>query len=141
MSKYKMLLCTPVKCYYNNGKGEYVYNQTAYYVGNGYCVSSITNTVDGLKEGVPPYLIKFDRCIPLELINKNYGRFKTILYPYKHNIIDTNFFYDAIFKKEDFNIENIEDFYNGHLDEFWWWQEIQNKIQEELKKSDAIPQV
>jgi hypothetical protein len=55
--------------------------------------------------------------------------------------MDTNFFYDAIFKKEDFNIENIEDFYNGHLDEFWWWKEIQNKIQEELKKSDAIPQV
>ena len=26
---------------------------------------------------------------------------------------------------EDFNTDAIVDYYRGHLDEFWWWHEIQ----------------
>jgi hypothetical protein len=129
MEKYKMLLGTPVKCYYKNSKGGYDYMQTGYYVGNGYCVGSFTDVFDGLNNGIRPYLLKFDNYIPLELLNKNYGGFTTAFFPHKRNIMDRNFFKDMTHKREEFDVENIEDFYTGHLDEFWWWHEIQIEIQ------------
>lgn len=128
MTKYKMLLGTPVRCYIKNNKGQYQFSQTAYYVGCGYCVSSFTDTFDNLKEGIEPYLLKFDRYIPIEmwnaeyyyeLQNKGYTNLKPII--------------NSDYTQEDFNIDNIEDLYDGHLDEFWWWEEIQDKIQKEIK--------
>lgn len=136
MEKIKILLGSPVKCYHKKNNGEYSYMGLAYYVGNGYCVDSFTDTFDNLKKGINPDLLKYDRYMPLDLLNRNYGKMKTILYPYKHNTIDDNFFNDAILKREDFNIENIEDFYSGHLDEFWWWNEIQNQIKKEMSDNN-----
>ena len=128
MAKYKMLLGTPVRCYIKNNKGQYQFEQTAYYVGKGYCISSFTDTFDNLKEGIEPYLLRYDRYIPIEmwnaeyyyeLQNKGYTRLKPII--------------NSDYTQEDFNIDNIEDLYDGHLDEFWWWKEIQDKIQKEIK--------
>ena len=36
---------------------------------------------------------------------------------------------------EDFNTENLVDYYDGHLDEFWWWHEIQKEVQNQLNKN------
>ena len=128
MAKYKMLLGTPVRCYIKNQKGQYQFEQTAYYIGNGYCISSFTDTVDNLKEGIEPYLLKFDRYIPIEMWNAEYYyELQNKGYTHLKPIINSDY------TQEDFNIDNIEDLYDGHLDEFWWWKEIQDKIQKEIK--------
>lgn len=120
--KYKMLLGEPVRCYYKDNKGNYLFQQTAYYVGNGFCVSSFTDVCDK----IPYSVLKFDRYIPIRLFDKHYDDTKPYLF--KSPIMNPDF------TLEDFNTENLVDFYEGHLNEFWWWNEIQDKVKEEINR-------
>lgn len=61
-----MLIGEPCRCYYKNDKGVYTYMGNGYYVGKGYCVmKSFTDVRDDLNNGIRPYLIKYDRYIPM----------------------------------------------------------------------------
>ena len=35
---------------------------------------------------------------------------------------------------EDFNTDVLEDYYEGHLDEFWWWKQLLRDLREKLYK-------
>lgn len=112
MKKYEMLLGEPVRCYRKTANG-YDFRQIAYYVGNGFCVSDFANVCD--KQLYT--LLRYDRYIPTRLWNLG-----QILLP-GHNV-------------ENFNTENLKDYYDGHLDYCPWWHEIQERVKSELKKLD-----
>ena len=103
----------PVRCYHKNEKGEYVYYDNAFYVGRGFCVKSFTKIID---DGIC-VVLTYDRYIPISFYNKVTKELNTDKY-----------------QLTDFNCDKIEDLDNGDLCDFWWWQLIQNKIDEEIKK-------
>lgn len=122
---YKMLLGEPCRCYFKNDKGEYQYVMNAYYVGRGYCVRSFSDVAERLLYQV----LKFDRYIPIRLYNKEY------LYELQNKgYTNQKPINNPDFELNDFNTNDLIDFYEGHLDEFWWWKEIQDKVREELSK-------
>lgn len=130
--KYQLLLGEPCRGYYKYDNGDYSFNGLCYYVGNGYCVFSITDTFDRLQRGGAVILQKYDRYIPCRLWNKTYGQYidvkgKRVFDDVKLNTPD--------YVLEDFNTENLVDYYDGHLDEFWWWHEIQKEVQNQLNKN------
>ena len=88
-----------------------------YYVGKGYCVTeSFTDVRDDLNNGIRPFLMKYDRYIPMRLWNKDYGT------NYGWNgkrMVDNNRLHTPDYDLEDFNTDVLEDWYYGHLDEFW----------------------
>lgn len=106
-----MLLGEPVRCYRKTVNG-YEFRQIAYYVGNGFCVSDFASVCDKL----PYTLLRYDRYIPMKLWNKDYQILLS-----GHNV-------------ENFNTENLKDYYDDHLDYCPWWHEIQERVKLELKK-------
>ena len=128
--KYQILIGEPCRCYFKSGKGEYNYMGNGYYVGKGYCVTkSFTDVRDDLNNGIRPHLIKYDRYIPMRLWNEGYGT------NYEWNgkrMVDNNRLHTPDYALEDFNTDVLEDWYYGHLDEFWWWKEIQKDVNEKF---------
>lgn len=121
--QYKMLLGEPCRCYHKQADGSYQFNQVAYYVGSGCAVSSFTDVCDKL----PYVILRFDRYIPTRLWNSDYlHELKTKSYTNLKQILLPDY------EVEDFNTERLIDFYQGHLDEFWWWKEIQTKVGDTL---------
>lgn len=120
MKKYEMLLGEPVRCYRKTANG-YEFRQIAYYVGSGFCVSDFASVCDK-----QPYeLLQYDRYIPVRLWNDDYNpcefsNLGQILLPE--------------YSVENFNTENLKDYYKGHLDDCPWWHEIQERVKLELKK-------
>lgn len=128
--KYKMLLGEPCRCYFKNNKGEYIYHGNAYYIGEGCCVSSFTDVCDKL----PYSIMKFDRCIPMRLWNTDYqyAKERGVHYNQHWNLKEILL---PGFGVEDFNTDVLEDYYEGHLNEFWWWKEIQTQLYNFLKEN------
>lgn len=132
--KYQMLIGEPCRCYYKHPNGSYNLVTIGYYIGSGYCVAmDFTDVRDNLNKGIEPILFKYDRYIPTRLFNddwlfdlkrKGYSMQKPINSPD----------YDI----EDFNTEVIEDWYYGHLDEFWWWKEIQKCLKKIIGTGDSF---
>lgn len=132
--KYQMLIGEPCRCYYKHPNNSYHLVTIGYYIGSGYCVTmNFTDVRDNLNKGIEPILFKYDRYIPTRLFNddwlydlkrKGYSRQKPINSPD----------YDI----EDFNTEVIEDWYYGHLDEFWWWKEIQKCLKKIIETGDSF---
>lgn len=130
--KYKLLLGEPCRGYYKHDNGDYSFNGMCYYVGNGYCVLSITDTFDSLQRGGAVILQKYDRYIPCRLWNKTYGQYIDVK---GRRVFDDVKLNTPDYVLEDFNTENLVDYYDGHLDEFWWWHEIRKAVQVELEKT------
>ena len=128
MAKYKMLLGEPCRCYYKNDKGEYSFQGIGYYVGNGYCIrTSFTEIRDNLNKNISPTLWRYDRYIPTRLWNSEYeyAKARGVLHRQHWNLKEILL---PNFSVDDFNTNVLEDVYYGHLDEFWWWLEIQREI-------------
>ena len=129
--KYKMLIGEPCRCYYKNNADKYSFQGVGYYIGNGYCVMhDFTTLRDNLLQGIEPYIIKYDRYIPTRLWNKNYGSRIKVNEPFCRYIIDDKRLNTPDYDIDDFNTDALEDWYYGHLDEFWWWHEIRKKVTE-----------
>lgn len=47
-------------------------------------------------------------------------------------MVDNNRLHTPDYVLEDFNTDVLEDWYYGHLDEFWWWKEIQKDVNEKF---------
>lgn len=125
--KYQMLLGEPCRCYYKTDKG-YNLITIGYYVGNGFCVTrNFTDIRDDLNKGIEPMLIRYDRYIPTRLFNTDWlYELKNLGYSRQKPINSPDY------EIEDFNTDVLEDCYYGHLDEFWWWKEIQSTLRKVL---------
>ena len=133
MRKYRMLLGEPCRCYYKDNKGVYNFVGIGYYVGNGYCVMhNFTDIKDMLFNGDDIAVIHYDRYIPTRLWNNEYqyAKERGILHKLHWNLREILL---PNYKVEDFNTEMLEDFYQGHLNMFWWWHEIQNRVLKEIE--------
>lgn len=120
--RYQMLLGEPCRCYHKNTiTNEYEYVGNGYYIGNGLCViHCFTDIRDDLNKGIVPTFIQYDRYIPTRLFNTDWWfELKKNGYTNQKPINSPDFVI------EDFNTDAIVDYYRGHLDEFWWWHEIQ----------------
>ena len=134
MERYKMLLGEPCRCYHKNENGAYTFQRIAYYVGNGYCIiDGFTDVRDMMLKGIAPILLKYDRYIPTRLWNTDYqyAKERGLVHKFKWNLKEILL---PNFSVENFNIENLVDFYQGHLDEFWWWHDIQKELQKIIGK-------
>ena len=122
---YKMLLGEPCRCYYKDNKGGFQFHGVGYYVGNGCAVSSFTDVCDKM----PYSILRCDRYIPIRLWNSDYlHELQTRGYTNLGQILSPDFVV------EDFDTDKIIDYYEGHLNEFWWWKEIRERVMQEITK-------
>lgn len=129
--KYKMLLGEPCRLYtFNVNTKEYIYCGNGYYIGNGCCVNDLTDIRDRFLRDIEPVILHYDRYIPMRLWNKDYQYAKESGVLYK-----TQWVFKEIlspdYELNDFNTNNLIDYENVSLNEFWWWNRLRSMVYNE----------